>query len=457
MSFVVRRLLVLAGLVALLLGMAGVVATTAAQALPAVVFASPIGGGDGSSLASPLDLATALGAASPVAGGGTVSMAAGVYSGCFGVEASGTPATPLVVRPLPGVRAVIDSAGCLGGTALTINGNDVWVWGVEVTNSDPNRTSSEPGSNPVSYRRGNGVNIYGARDKLINAWVHDAGNGVGMWDQATDTELYGTMITNSGWVGPDRGHGHGIYVQNETGAGKQITDTIVLNSYDAGVHGYATAGHVIGVHFDGLVVANSGGPVATSPSDSIRVANMLIGTEQNPADDVTIANSVFYQPAGTVGGSLRAGYGVTARAVAITGNYLASGAQALELNNWQQAQVTGNTFYANRSANPNASPELAFAQGVNPAAPTSPSSTGPVSPTPPSISALPASNRARPTCSGTPPTPRSPSTPAPTPARPTPSPPRPSSPPSCSPPPNTMIVSQKFSVDSRWAITISVT
>jgi len=48
--------------------------------------------------------------------------------------------------------------------------------------------------------------------------------------------------------------------------------------------------------------------------------------------------------------------------VAITGSYLAGGAQALEVKNWQQVQVTDNTFYATTSANPNASPELAFAQ-----------------------------------------------------------------------------------------------
>jgi hypothetical protein len=351
-----------------LVGLPGAAELSGARAAPAVVFVSPTGGGDGSSPASPLDLSTAFSAASPVAGGGTVSMAGGVYRGCYGVSASGTPATPLVVRPEAGARAVIDSSVCTGNTSLTINGDDVWVWGVEVTNSDPNRTTSEPGSDPVSYRRGNGVNIYGARDKLINAWVHGNANGVGLWDQATDTELYGTVITDSGWVGPDRGYGHGLYVQNEIGGGKQINDTIVLNSYGIGVHAYATAGQVIGVHFDGLVVADSGAPAATSANDPTRNANVLIGTEQNPADDVTIANSVLYQPAGMVGGGLRAGYGVTAGSVAITGSYLAGGAQSLEVLNWQRVQVTDNIFYATRSANPNASAELAFVQGVSSAA-----------------------------------------------------------------------------------------
>jgi hypothetical protein len=358
----------LAALVASVVGLAGMTGVGGARAAGGLVFVSPTGGGDGSSPASPLDLASAFSSTSPAAGGGTVSMAAGVYWGCFGVDASGTPATPLVVRPLPGVRAVIDSAGCSGDTALTINGDDVWVWGVEVTNSDPTRASSEPGSDPAGYRRGNGVNIYGARDKLINAWVHGNANGVGLWDQATDTEVYGTIITDSGWIGPDRGHGHGIYVQNQNGAGKQVNDTIVLSSYGIGVHAYATAGHVIGLLFDGLVVADSGSPAGNGANDTTRNPNMLIGTEQNPADQVTVANSVFYQPAGMVGGSLRAGYGVAAGAVTITGNYLAGGAQALEITNWQQVQVTDNTFYATSSANPNASPELAFVQGVNPAA-----------------------------------------------------------------------------------------
>ena len=189
---------------------------------------------------------------------------------------------------------MIDSAGCAGDAASTINGDDVWVWGVEVTSSDPSRVRLEAGSNPVNYRRMTGVNFYGVWDKLINAGVHDTATGVGMWDQATDTELYGTVISDVGWVGPDRGHGHGVYVQNQTGAGKQIIDTIVLDSYDIGVHAYATAGHVIGVHFDGLVIADSGRPAATSATDPIREPTCSSAPNRTRADDVTVANSVFY-------------------------------------------------------------------------------------------------------------------------------------------------------------------
>src|SRR3954470_14248842 len=93
------------------------------------------------------------------------------------------------------------------------------------------------------------------------------------------------------------------------------------------MHAYATPGYVTGVHFDGLVVANSGGPAASGSSDMVRDASLFIGTEQNPRDDVSVANSVLYQTPGTFGGSLRAGYNTLGGSVSVTGSYLDNGGE----------------------------------------------------------------------------------------------------------------------------------
>jgi len=229
----------------------------------------------------------------------------------------------------------------------------------EITDTVADKFNPDPGSNPAN-RRPNGVSVFGSRIKIIDFSVHDTGDGIGFNEAAVDTEVYGTVIARSGWVSTDRAHGHGLYVQNQLGL-KRITDTFVLDSYDAGVHLYGSAGHVIGVRLDGLVVANSGSPVATGPD---RVANLLIGTDQNPPDDIQVSNSVFYQPVGTNGTSLRVGYGVTGVGVGVTNSYLVGGGQAIEVDNWQQTTVTGNTFYVTRNANANAN--TVIAQVANP-------------------------------------------------------------------------------------------
>ncbi len=52
--------------------------------------------------------------------------------------------------------------------------------------------------------------------------------GLRLLEGATNAEIYGCLIYYNGWEAPDRGHGHGIYAQNQTGT-KKITDNIVFS------------------------------------------------------------------------------------------------------------------------------------------------------------------------------------------------------------------------------------
>lgn len=320
-----------------------------AQAGPRTVVVTPAGSpsGDGSD-ARPLSLAAALSARSGLRGGDTVLLRGGKYQGCFVSDLRGAPGAPVIVRQASGERAVIDGRGCPNST-LTVKGSDVWLMGFEVTNSMTARRTSTAGSHPADYVRATGVAVYGPRTKLINLYVHDNGNGIGLWTQAIDAEIYGCVVAHNGWRGPDRGHGHGIYTQNDTGT-KLITDSMSLANYGAGFHAYGEAGKVAGYAVDGLVAADNGAPAGSSPTDPLRVPNFFVGSRTNGADRISLTNSQFFQPAGAAGGGVQLGWTETPNgSVTATGNVIAGGAEGMQLLQWSRATVTGNTVHATAS------------------------------------------------------------------------------------------------------------
>lgn len=194
-------------------------------------------GGDGSR-ERPWSLEAALAPHPKIAPMDTVWLRKGIYNGAFVGRVKGKPGKPVVVRAYPGERVVLDGRGFSPKAVLTIEGEWAWYWGLEVTNSDPNRLSTLPGSNH-EQTRGGGISMMGANTKVINCVVHDAGVGVGMGKGIPDMEVYGTVIYNNGWRAPDRTHGHSIYAQNSAGE-KWIRETILFNPYSFNMHIYGS-------------------------------------------------------------------------------------------------------------------------------------------------------------------------------------------------------------------------
>jgi len=298
----------------------------AAQEIPRVLYVSPLGtrAGDGS-LERPLDLATAIGPASPARPGDTILMRGGTYRGPFTSVLTGADSRPIVLRQYPGERVTLDPS-------LTIRGAWTWYWGFEVANSDPDRTGERP----------DGVTVMAPNSKLINLVVHDCGNGIGFWSTAPDSELYGCIIYSNGFQGPDpdRGHGHSLYVQNETGT-KRIADNILFNGYAYGVHAYTERGSLKGMHFEGNMIFNSG----KDSRDQWRVANMLIGGKA-PAERITVAGNYVYHPLDK-GTTVSFGYsaGAPNKDLVLRDNYLASGGAAANFYRWESIVASGNTYY----------------------------------------------------------------------------------------------------------------
>ena len=253
-------------------------------------FASPTGSPRGTGqCANPWDLATALSSESRLAAGDTLYLLGGTYRGQFASRVAGTPERPIRIRPASGQHVVIDCRSENDGNPrFVIEGSWCEFIGLEFTCSDRRRVTEIAGSWPADVRRGS-VSCIGRGVKLINLLVHDLADGIGCSSTAEGGEVYGCIISNNGWLGPDRGHGHGIYAQNQ-GAVRRIADNIIFNQFGFGVHCYGSDKAVL-EHFEieGNVVFNNGCQVA--PDN--RACNMLVGGDC-PLRDAKIVGNVVY-------------------------------------------------------------------------------------------------------------------------------------------------------------------
>ena len=304
----------------------GLLALSIASGHATEFFVSPSGSAHGNGSAeAPWNLSTALQASALVKPGDTIWLRGGTYQGAFTCTLLGSATAPVVVRNYRNERAVID--GNLTGRAVTNSptllmwtGGYVWFWGLEIMNSDPNRWSDTPGSNPPTSRaiatdfRAPGV-------KLINSIIHDTGQGISAWAGAPDFEAYGNLVFNNGWESTDRGHGHGIYTQNDTGT-KLFKNNVVLHQFGNGVNLYgSSAAHLRNITFDGNSFLNSiqqyGG--------------------NTPTENFTYVNNRSYNTAPQFG------YGTPSAGLICSNNYLARG---LSLNLYTGGvTIQNNTIY----------------------------------------------------------------------------------------------------------------
>lgn len=291
--------------------------------------------GDGSRQ-RPWSLATALGQPSTVGPGDTIWLLGGTYSGTFTSRLTGSDGAPLVLRAAPGERPIIDGVDSQS-SPLTVNGAWAWYWGFEVINSDPNRWIPTPGSSPPELTRGTGLNIFGSHTKFINLVVHDTAQGFGFWSQAQDAEMAGNIIYYNGWDAPDRGHGHAIYTQNQTGT-KRIVDNIMFDQFGYGIHAYgSSAAYLNNFEFEGNVSFNNGVLSRTSGFST----NILVGGGRVADGDRVHSNYTYFTPSRNRGTN-NFGYSAGCTGLVAEDNYFAGGT-ALTLVRCD-AQMSGNAF-----------------------------------------------------------------------------------------------------------------
>ena len=295
-------------------------------------YVSPNGSrsGDGS-LGRPWDLQTALNQPASVHPGDTIWLRNGVYgngSTVFTSNLKGTSAQPILLRQYPGERATVN-----GG--LSVSGSDVWFWGFEVTNlSVANRITGCSGTNcnmmPV------GLDIYAPGSKFINMVVHDTAQGFGFWVLATNAEIYGSLIYNNGWQGSDRGHGHGIYTQNQTGT-KMIRDNIIFQGLGLGIQAYGSnTAYVENYVLDGNTIFNSG----TLSNNNHHDYNLLFAGGHRPKN-ISVQNTYTYHTPTDNDGLSALDWPASDNSLNLkaTNNYWMGGQLAIRVDNW-----TGATF-----------------------------------------------------------------------------------------------------------------
>lgn len=255
---------------------------------------------------SPWDLGSSL-LSKKVEPGSTVWLKGGEYKGNYEAKLKGTADKPIVVRPLPGERVTIVDSGLRIGEAAY-----VWIRDLEIRGSAPveKRVTTQKGSWPGDLPGTNGLDIYGGQGcKFINLVIHDnVLGGVGWWVGSTDSELYGCLIYNNGWKGPDRDHGHGVYTQNRDGV-KTIANCVVSvpawgGSYSIHAYGSSRAWVDHYVIEDNIVYGR--GPFLVGggrPSRNIRVARnylhqigMQVGYTAPENEDCEVRDNVV--PAG---------------------------------------------------------------------------------------------------------------------------------------------------------------
>ncbi len=196
--------------------------------------------GDGS-ISQPWTFQKALNHPSELKPGDTVWLRGGIYKDSYDAQTAyncltnGTAGQPIIFRNYQDEKVVLDSPlnytlyAALGKCSYT------WFWGLEITNSY---------SLDRYHEITGGITCTAENMKFINLIIHDTGTGIDAWKTAKNTEIHGCIIyhigNNSYNNGNWEGHGHGMYLQNDTFGTKEIAGNIIFSTYGYGMKVWQT-------------------------------------------------------------------------------------------------------------------------------------------------------------------------------------------------------------------------
>ncbi len=283
--------------------------------------------GDGSR-ESPWDLTTALaGANGAVQPGDTIWVRGGTYVGAVVSGVAGEPDRPVVIRAVPGERAIIDGRDAAGDTFI-VRGAWTVVWGLEVTNSAPDRTTARP----------DGVVNDAPHTRYVNLVIHDTGIAFFTFPRHADVEVYGAIIYNVGWDEATRANGHALYLKSDAGP-LVVRDNVVFQQFGYGIHAYSDrgSGRIVGLVLEGNVAFDNGVLAPVHPG-----ANMVIGGVE-PADDVLAHGNLLYYTPGLTGPNAEIGFQWhESGTIHLRENVFVGGDPVLNVGPWRQTLVEHN-------------------------------------------------------------------------------------------------------------------
>lgn len=261
--------------------------------------------------------------------GARVWLRGGTYSGDYVSSISGTAEAPITFRAYPGEIAIIDGGLRIIGDYIT------WQDCIIRWTGWTSRESAEAGSAPTDIPV-HDFNPQGTGFRLINCVLHDLFSP-GFW--ASADELYGCISFNHGWTAPDRGHGHGIYVQNARPR-KRIQHNIIFNNFGWGIHCYGSSADLLdNISIESNIAFNAG------ILNNAAYMDILIGAGDRPTTGAIIRDNYTY---GLASQGLQ-GYSAGLTGAVITDNYCPNGRSGTFAgsqesgNNWD---IVGNTSFA---------------------------------------------------------------------------------------------------------------
>jgi hypothetical protein len=259
------------------------------------IFVAPDGQPTGSgTIDDPLDITTAFTkGSSPAQAGDTILLRGGTYTpNPLNLDISGTQSLRITIMPHDHETVVIDGINGDNATQtciIEINGDYLTLRDIIVTSSYDERWSDSPESSPPDINNKAGIYSYGHGSHIINCIIYNnVGNGLGHWT-GENSIVYGNIVFNNGWNGPDRGHGHGIYFRSNL-ENKLVKDNIFFNSYANGIDGYMGNGNVNTCQFIGNISFNAG---ACSWLDSY--TSCIFAGGGSPLFDVSANENIAYQ------------------------------------------------------------------------------------------------------------------------------------------------------------------
>jgi hypothetical protein len=190
----------------------------------------------------------------------------------------------------------------------------------------------------------NAIDSWAPGTRFINLVIHDTREGIGWWSEAGAGEAYGNIIYYNGFQASDRGHGHGIYVQNKSGT-KRIEENIVFDQFGIGIHAYGSSkAWVRDIVLCGNVVFNNGTIASRGRHDE----NFLFGVGTG-VDGITLdSNFTYHTPSDDQGHSIVGWqFSPNNKNATILNNYWIGGDISLLVARWEHVSFDHNTAFSN--------------------------------------------------------------------------------------------------------------
>ena len=315
---------------------------------------SPNGNG---TLSNPWDLQTALSQSSErINGGDIIWLHGGIYNGNYkSTIASTIKDKYITVSSYKNQKVILNgNIEVKKNYVLEVKGNRVIYKDFEITYlGDFSRTKTDP-----HFRGVTGINHTRGEDcKFQNIVIHNIpGSGIGSWKNAGGSIIEDCIIYNNGYQGK-RGHGVGIYVQNQSEKTRLLRNNIVFNNYYKGIEVWsATSGtkreFVKNVDIIDNIIFNNGIPSGKPWSNLIVASGDREGI--NVAKNINIKNNVFYHNVDFKdhknfghGNSITLGYSRHALVedISVENNIIIGRNNAVHLNHVKSLDFKGNIVY----------------------------------------------------------------------------------------------------------------